>query len=46
MKQKLKRDTLAELGLAGTYVGIENRVSELIVELPDLSPVRIDGRFF
>ncbi len=46
MNQNVKKNTLAELGLAGTYVGIENRVSELIVKLPDLSPVTIDGRFF
>lgn len=46
MNQNIKINTLAELGLAGTYVGIENRVSELTVELPDLSPVTIDGRFF
>ena len=39
-------DKLAELELAGKYTGIENRISELVVPLPELSPVSIDGRFF
>jgi hypothetical protein len=39
-------DKISEFGLAGTYKGIENRITELDVHLPELSPVSIYGRFF
>lgn len=43
-----KNDTkiLAELGLAGVYTGIENRMVKIAVTLPDLTPVSVDGHFF
>lgn len=39
-------NSVIELGLAGNYTGIENRLVEVDFELPDLSPVKVHGRFF
>ncbi len=46
MTKLSSQNAIAELGLAGKYTGIENRVVEISVELPELSPASVDGRFF
>ncbi len=46
MTQPNETNKIAELGLAGSYTGIENRIAEISIKVPDLSPISIEGRFF